>query len=658
MHDTLDYQSLFDLLPERYVVFDTSSPGFTMIAASNEYLKVTGKSRSEIIGNRLFEIFPDVSEKAQKDGKGELQTSLENVIRTLEPDSTGIIRYDIADANGTMQIRFWQATHYPVIKNNTCVSIVQSTADVTDLVTSNEELRLANLKLEDALSAGLIGSWSWDIKKDIVTADKGLAKLFGISPEKALKGLSIDVFVASIHESDREAVARQIQEAVVTGSAFESEYRTVDSEGKVRWVIARGHVERNGDGEAEQFPGVMIDISDRKEAEAALKHSEERLRFMADTMPQLVWITRPDGYHEYYNKHWYEYTGTKVGSTDGEGWNNLFHASDQARARKVWAHSLKTGEPYEIKYRLFHAKSNTYRWVIGRALPFKNENGEIVKWYGTCTDIDDSIKEIEARKKLEAALQDEKSRLEDRVAERTSQLRAFSIELERSNKELEEFAYVSSHDLQEPLRKIQAFGDLLVEEYGQQLGDGYEYLKRIQSSAHRMSALIDDLLAFSRVSTKPATYRPVDLNEVMRDVLYDLDERIKKEKGTVEVPNGLPVVHADETHMRQLFQNLISNGLKFHVLDVSPKVVVDGLVEDGKCIITVRDNGIGIDEKYQDKIFAVFQRLNTKAAYEGTGIGLAVCKKIVERYNGTIAIESQLGIGTTFTITLPIVNEV
>lgn len=675
--NSIDYKSLFNTLPDRYVIFEPKAPDFTMIGANERYLDVTGKTKEEVIGHGLFEVFPDTSEKALTTGKGDLQLSLEQVMKTNEPDSTGIIRYDLADANGDLQVRFWQATHYPLFQDGTLVGILQSTADVTELVNSNEQLKLANLKLEDALAAGLIGSWSWDIANDIVTADKGLASLFGVSAESALQGLPIEVFIKSIYEEDRPIVADIIEKTVSAGDTFESEYRTIDTDGRIRWVIARGRVERDESGAPVQFPGVMIDISSRKEAEDLTRQSEERLRFMADTMPQLVWITRPDGYHEYYNKHWYEYTGTDNGETDGAGWNNLFHEDDRDRAREVWKHSLETGEPYEIQYRLYHAKSNTYRWVVGRALPYKNDDGEIVKWYGTCTDIDDSIKEIEKRKKLQKELREEKKRLESRVAERTSQLkltneglrdeikkrqrieqslRESTAELERSNNELEEFAYVSSHDLQEPLRKIQAFGDLLAEEYSGKLGDGEEYLTRIQSSASRMSTLIEDLLAFSRVSTKPAAAVQVDLNQTLKDATNDLSERIARENGTVEVQENLPTIKADETHMRQLFQNLLSNALKFHAADQAPIVHVSYEKTDDCHKICVKDNGIGIDKKYSDKIFAVFQRLHAKKSFEGTGIGLAVCKKIVERYGGTINVESQLGKGTTFIISLPIEN--
>lgn len=670
----LNYKKLFYSLPERYVVMQADAPTFTIVTANEPYFEVTNTQAKDIFGKGMFEVFPDTSSKAQTTGRGELQESLERVMRTNKPDSTGIIRYDLADEAGEYQVRYWQATHYPYIEGDECIAIVQSTADVTDLVHSNEQLRLANIKLEDAMTAGLVGSWSWDVAGDVVIADKGLAALFGVSPIEAINGLPLQTFLHSIHQEDRDRVSEKITQSLESGDTFEAEYRTIDQSGTVRWVIARGRIERDEAGQARQFPGVMIDISSRKRAEAQVKSSEKRLRFMADTMPQLVWITRPDGYHEYYNKQWYIFTGTQEGSTDGKGWSNLFHTEDRPLAQKLWNRSLKTGDPYEIKYRLYHAASDSYRWVMGRALPFRNDKGEIVKWYGTCTDIDDSVREIEMRKRLEQALKDEQARLESRVAERTSQLRLtneglrkeikkrqrienklreYGEELQRSNKELEEFAYVSSHDLQEPLRKIQAFGDLLVEEYGEGLGEGKEYLDRIQGSARRMSALIEDLLTFSRVTTKPSSPQEVDLGEIIGSAVADLQERIEAEQGEVVVTSTLPVVRADETHMRQLFQNLISNGLKFHPAERTPSVRVSAATEDNYHTITVEDNGIGIEEHHQERIFAVFQRLNSKQSYAGTGIGLAVCKKIVERYGGTITIESQVGSGTKFIIMLP-----
>jgi PAS domain S-box-containing protein len=232
-------------------------------------------------------------------------------------------------------------------------------------------------------------------------------------------------------------------------------------------------------------------------------------------------------------------------------------------------------------------------------------------------------------------------------------------ELGRSNAELEQFAYVASHDLQEPLRKILAFGDRLKTKHYDALGDeGRDYLTRMQNAAARMQTLIRDLLSLSRVASHAQSFAPVDLAEVAQTVVSDLESRLEEAGGQVEV-GALPIIIADRGQIAQLLQNLIGNGLKFHKSEVAPVVKVYGLprnhhgVSPDTCEIVVEDNGIGFDEKYSDKIFRVFQRLHGRGQYEGTGIGLAVCRKIVERHGGSIVATSTPGAGAKFTVNLP-----
>lgn len=238
----------------------------------------------------------------------------------------------------------------------------------------------------------------------------------------------------------------------------------------------------------------------------------------------------------------------------------------------------------------------------------------------------------------------------------------YAEKLKASNRELEEFAYIASHDLQEPLRKIMAFGDRLKEKCSDALDEkGRDYLARMGSAASRMQHLIQGLLMFSRVTTKGQPFVSVDLSGVVKEVLSDMEIRIQEAKGRVEIKN-LPVVSADPLQMRQLIQNLISNALKFSKQDESPVVKVSGSTVVGQMKsqdsafyeITVEDNGIGFDQKYADRIFGMFQRLHGRTEYEGTGIGLTVCKKIVERHGGNIAVQSVAGAGAKFTITLPV----
>jgi PAS domain S-box-containing protein len=234
------------------------------------------------------------------------------------------------------------------------------------------------------------------------------------------------------------------------------------------------------------------------------------------------------------------------------------------------------------------------------------------------------------------------------------ELRLVLTRLEHSNRELEDFAYVASHDLQEPLRKIQAFGDLLKSKYSAALPDqGRDYIDRMQSAAKRMQILINDLLSFSRVTTKAQPFVRVDLAQIASEVVKDLETRLHDSGGTIHV-GALPVIDADPVQMRQLLQNLTANALKFHRPDVAPVVEINADIDHVRCQITVSDNGIGFEEKYAERIFTMFERLHARARYEGTGIGLAICRKIVERHGGEIRAHGTINEGATFIVTLPI----
>jgi len=245
------------------------------------------------------------------------------------------------------------------------------------------------------------------------------------------------------------------------------------------------------------------------------------------------------------------------------------------------------------------------------------------------------------------------------------ELKAYSAQLQSSNRELQDFAHISSHDLQEPLRKVTAFGDRLKQKCGASLNEkGLDYLDRMLNAARRMQNLIDGLLSYSRVTTKGKPFKSVDLDKVVRGVLSDLEIRIEQTRGSVEV-GELPTIDSDPLQMRQLFQNLIGNALKFNCPGDPPIVKVSSRIFNERrkdlnafgggelCQTTVEDNGIGFDEKYVDRIFGVFQRLHGRGEYEGTGIGLSVCRKIVERHSGTITAVSAPGKGAKFIFSLP-----
>jgi len=289
------------------------------------------------------------------------------------------------------------------------------------------------------------------------------------------------------------------------------------------------------------------------------------------------------------------------------------------------------------------SKEAKNRWISTTKVPLQGAHGEITGFIGLGRDITE-------RKQAEDAL---------RNSER--KLRQFTVQLERSNRELQDFAYVASHDLQEPLRKIVVFGDRLKEKCGATLGEEpRDYLERMQKAAARMQTLINDLLAFSRVTSKARPFVPVNLAEVAREVVSDLEARIEQVKGRVEV-GALPVIDAEELQMRQLLQNLIGNALKFRRPEAPPvvKVAARAFFDDAGrelCELTVSDNGIGFEEKYLDRIFNVFQRLHSRGEFEGNGMGLAIVKKIALYHGGDITARSQPGAGTTFILILPVAH--
>jgi light-regulated signal transduction histidine kinase (bacteriophytochrome) len=254
-----------------------------------------------------------------------------------------------------------------------------------------------------------------------------------------------------------------------------------------------------------------------------------------------------------------------------------------------------------------------------------------------------TIQNITQRKQVEQALSEQNERLEH-----------FTEELQRSNQALEDFAFIASHDLQEPLRKIHSFGNILRSRSPQHLeGEEQDYLDRMIQTTARMQSMLDGLMAYSRVMTQGSPFARVNLTQAAFEALTDLEIRVKQTGGQVEI-GVLPTVDADAVQMRQLFQNLIGNALKFHRPGIAPRVTISGEIRsNGEAIVSVEDNGIGFDEQFSNQLFKPFRRLHGMSEYEGSGIGLAICKKIVERHAGAISVRSSPGEGTIFTFCMP-----
>jgi PAS domain S-box-containing protein len=422
---------------------------------------------------------------------------------------------------------------------------------------------------------------------------------------------------------------------------------------------------------------LTMELEQRVEERAtALTESEERFRRLAEAMPQLVWIMDADGKSVYLNRQWIEYAGRKAATV--QEWAELIHPEDLKRVTEEWREAVRAGSDFRCSYR-FRRRDSEYRWFLARSVVQRDGANGVAGWIGTATDIDDLKRAQDA-------------------------LRRTVEELTRSNKELEQFAYVSSHDLREPLRMVTAFAGLLRKRYQDKLDEkANEYLAFTVEGAERMQALVNDLLEYSRVGGKAQKPVPTNVQESLDAALANLKVSIR-ESGAKVTRGPLPTVMADGPQLTRLFQNLIGNAVKFRKADVTPEIHIgvekgsgfrgQGLggrgqesgskgqeagslklgTESGAVVsdsslsaspdfrvseslpfwlFSVRDNGIGIEPEFSERIFEIFQRLHTREAYPGTGIGLAICKKIVERHGGRIWVESEPGKGSTFFFAMP-----
>lgn len=391
-------------------------------------------------------------------------------------------------------------------------------------------------------------------------------------------------------------------------------------------------------GSDEFFCAFIRDITERKKSESLVRKTTERYELVAKATSDAIWdwdmisneVTRSgDGLQKLFGYN------TEQASADNEFWSKHVHPDDIVRVTEGRRKMLEETQEHfwEDEYR-FEKSNGDYAFVYDRGYVIRNKEGHAIRMIGSTQD-------ISALKQSELKLQELNIALEKRASE-----------LATSNAELERFAYVASHDLQEPLRMVSSFLQLLDRQYTAKLDDkAREYINFAVGGAERMKRLILDLLSYSRVGTVKEVFQSVDMNQVARNVVQIFESRFEKEEITLKI-GTLPIIHGNATQLQQLMQNLIGNAIKYKS-DIPPHIEIGSFEEDARHVFFVKDNGIGINAKYFEKIFVVFQRLHPINNYSGTGIGLAICKKIVERHHGEIWVESEEGKGSTFYFSIP-----
>ena len=635
-------EGLFEHAPAALALF-LAQPPYMVLAHNQVYQNLwnTPHRDESLVGKYI----PDYIPQAEENGIFDI---FEQVAKTGKGCTVYHFNYDGLDSGP----KWWNWNLSPVFSEGKLVAYAHMLVDATEEVTAQRQMRAElderrrteqNLKfalsrMQGLINSTVIGITISDEQGSVYEANDYFLNLIG-ADFAALEAGQVrwDTITPPEH---RAADLRAFQEIRATGACapYEKQYERPD--GARVWVLVSIAALPN---EPERQVAFILDITDRKNTEfayrdsqQALMQSEDRFRVMADSMPQLVWMAEPDGKVIYYNRRAREYHGINK-SDHGWEWAPVVHDDDLQTTVDAWTNALQTGTLYEVEHRVRTA-DGSFRWHLSRGVPMIDPQGNVQQWYGTATDIHE-------QKVTEAALR-----------QREAQLELLVKSVESSNRDLERFAFVASHDLQEPLRKVRAFGDRLHQALQGRLSEQEkDYLNRMENAAARMQDMVDDLLQLSRVSASKRDFGPVDLNSVARDVLADLRAKIDRAGGKVVV-DALPTVQGDRVLLRQLLLHLVDNSIKFRRDEEAPFVQLHAEHEGNHVRLSVQDNGIGFDPAYADRIFQPFTRLHSLGVFEGSGMGLAICQKIIERHQGQITVTSQPGAGSLFEIVLPSVS--
>jgi PAS domain S-box-containing protein len=633
------FRTSVENLPDGYAILSAVRQPFRKKVVSKivdfrfEYVNDTGCRlfnipKEEITGRSLLEQQLEAKDSSLFDDFVEL-------VETGQPIVQETLRYKNLS---TREERLYQVFDTRAVKLGD--GLVMTWRDVTNRVVGEKKLRKALLALQEserrlelAHQAAGLGSWNWKFGDSFATCSETFFQLHGLEPAPDGR-IDLEQYLSRIHPSDaarvRDLTFKAVQEIDV-GPVEDNEFRFLVSKGSVRWMAVYQKAVHEGDTLV-GISGVTMDITNRKRAEQKIQRSEQHLRNVLDTIFSFVGVLTPEGILLQVNRSPLEAAGISLEDVSNKRFEDTHWWDYSSDIKKQLRHTIDMaakGEPsrYDVQIRV---KDGQLIYIDFMIAPMYDESGKVEYLIPSAVD-------ITARKNAEADLQ--------RYAER----------LERSNQELEQFAFIASHDLQEPLRKIEMFSKTLLESSVEKLDDQErDFLKRMDQASGRMRAMITDLLGLSRVTTQGRPFIEVDLKKSAARALSDLDERLKKTGGRVDICD-LPTIAADPIQMEQLFQNLISNALKFHKPGIPPTIKISSqYLLPTSVQIMVEDNGIGFDSSQVETAFQPFRRLVGRSKYEGSGIGLAICRKIVERHGGAITAQSNPGEGSVFIFTLPL----
>ncbi|WP_171062791.1 PAS domain S-box protein [Larkinella sp. C7] len=567
--------------------------------------------------------------------------------------------------------------------------MIGTVVDVHDQKLAEESLRESDARFRTLIAEAPVAMAVYaGLNFVIEMANDAMIHVWGKTP--AVIGMEL---AEALPELEGQPFIGLLEEVFKTGVPYQSAEQQADLvvDGRLQsfWFTFTYQPLTNEQGQVYAILNVALDVTAQRRARQKIEEAESALRDAVELAELSTWSMEVEtGLFTYSDRfmHWLGFSeNTK--SMD-EAFNPLPDEYRQSVADAIAAVTQPGSSGfYDNEHPIINRLTGQVRIIHAQARLFIDAEGKPLRLVGTAQDITEQRKvqialehqvqerteELEATNEELASTNEELAATIEELATTNEELSESNQLLMRSNENLEQFAYIASHDLQEPLRKVQQFGDLLKNQYFSQLGDGINYLERMQLAAGRMSALIKDLLTFSRISTQQDTVEPVSLAVVVKTVVNDLELVIQESKAVVTV-DPLPTVPGDSSQLEQLFQNLLSNALKFRRkgadgMLVTPEIRVTAQIVSSIALpttvkparaagayhcIEVKDNGIGFDQKYVDRIFQVFQRLHGKAEFAGTGIGLAICEKVASNHGGAITATSQSGLGATFSVYLPV----
>jgi len=522
-------------------------------------------------------------------------------------------------------------------KDGNAVRMVGVNYDITTRKNYEENLKKLTDRLNLATSAAQIGIWEIDLNKYTIVWDEISCKIYGVNQDTINNSYS--TWLNIMHPADRKGFLDYSEKILNKGGDINVEFRIIRKDGSIRWIKSKGEVVYDSKGKPLKMVGVNYDITDQKTSEESLRINEERLRQIVETSGVWVWEVDKEGLYTFVSKMEEGILGYETEELIGKKHFYDFFAPEVKEELKKAAFEVfgkkQTFRNFENPN--LH-KNGSLVYLETSGMPLLDENGNLVGYRGADRDITE-------KRKVENEIRKLNEELELRVDERTSQL------LE-ANRDLEAFSYSVSHDLRAPLRAISGFSGLLLEDYNNILDkEGQEYLEDIMRNAKNMANLIDDLLQLSRYGRKQLEKTEINMNHLIKSV-FEEEKKILKNNVILKI-SDLPDVIGDYTLIKQLVINLIANAIKFSSKNPNPEIEAGYTGSDKEITYYIKDNGVGFDMKYAEKLFGVFQRLHKGDEFSGTGVGLAIVSRIIAKHNGKICAESKPGEGATFYFTIP-----